>query len=55
MLSGIAVRSRRKRPAAKTTISIAPSMAMEWKANITGALSCRSAAMPVVVPWYLSR
>ena len=50
MLSGIASRSRRRSPAAKTIISTAPSTVIEWKANITGTLSLSASATPWVLP-----
>ena len=51
MLSGSTARSRRNSPAANTTMSTAPSVVNEWKANITPVLSASASATPSIEPW----
>ena len=44
-------RSRRNRPAPKTTMSTAPSAVIEWKANRRPALSLSASPAPTTEPW----
>lgn len=52
--AGVVVRSRRNRPAAKTTIRTAPIIALRWNASICGTWSPRRSEMAAASPWSFS-